>query len=76
MIEPAFPFPRMTTPDGYSFGPCAGMELRDYFAAKAMQALIARMNESEFEKKNGFADIAGMAFVVADLMMIERDELC
>ena len=45
----------------------SGMTLRDYFAAKAMQSLIVTHNES------GIPSIAGMAYLMADEMMKERD---
>ena len=45
-----------------------GMDLRDYFAAKAMQALLT--NDSFH-----FESIAGVAYLVAENMM-EARELC
>jgi len=42
-----------------------GMTLRDYFAAKAMQALI--------EKEVFFDDVASSAYKVADHMMKARE---
>jgi hypothetical protein len=44
-----------------------GMELRDYFAARAMQSLIITHTES------AIPDIASMAYMMADKMMEERD---
>ena len=44
---------------------CTGMTLRDYFAAKAMQALI--------EKEVFFDDVASSAYKVADHMMKARE---
>ncbi len=53
-----------------------GMELRDYFAAKAMQALItnsAVIEEIELEGAP-FPDVVSMmAYEVADKMMEARD---
>ena len=48
-----------------------GMTLRDYFAAKAMQALI---NRDEWQSTLGgiSRDTAFMAYVMADTMMQER----
>jgi hypothetical protein len=46
----------------------AGMSLRDYFAAKAMQALIARGSE----RKDPYTDIADHAGRFADAMLAER----
>jgi hypothetical protein len=58
---PAFPikdFPYMTSHDGLS--------MRDYFAAKAMQGLVANSNTNPM-------DIAKAAYVVADFMMKARE---
>jgi hypothetical protein len=44
-----------------------GMELRDYFAAKAMQVFI---NNPETEWSSDVRD----AYVVADKMLMERDK--
>ena len=48
-----------------------GMTLRDYFAAKAMQALI---NRDEWQSTLGeiSRDTAFMAYVMADAMLQER----
>ena len=51
---PAFPLPNMNT----------GMTLRDYFAAKAMQALI--------DNDNLFFEIPTRAYEIADAMMAAR----
>lgn len=48
---------------------CAGMELRDYFAAKAMQAMIGNCEGSNFDD---FV-IAQEAYQMADFMMTERE---
>jgi hypothetical protein len=52
---PAFPLPNMNT----------GMTLRDYFAAKAMQALI--------DNDNLFFEIPTRAYEIADAMMKARE---
>jgi len=44
-----------------------GMTLRDYFAAKAMQGLIA-------EGATGYEDIAFFAYKYADAMLKAREE--
>ena len=44
-----------------------GMELRDYFAARAMQSLIITDTDSKMDQ------IASFAYMMADLMMEERD---
>lgn len=43
-----------------------GMTLRDYFAAKAMQGLVANSNTNPM-------DIAKAAYVIADFMMKARE---
>ncbi len=47
----------------------AGMDLRDYFAAKAMQAMIGNCEGSNFDD---FV-IAQEAYQMADFMMTERE---
>ena len=61
---PAFP----TTMHNYGDGKYAshGMTLRDYFAAKAMQALI--------DKEVFFDDVAESAYKVADHMLRVREQ--
>ena len=44
-----------------------GMPLRDYFAARAMQSLIITDTDSKMDQ------IASFAYMMADLMMEERD---
>ena len=44
-----------------------GLELRDYFAAKAMQALLAKTGWSDFK------DITRGAYVIADDMIKQRE---
>lgn len=44
-----------------------GMTLRDYFAAKAMQGLIARIPMSGTEQ-------ASFAYLIADAMLTERNK--
>ena len=57
MNQPAFPTPLHSG---------NGMTLRDYFAAKAMQGLVANSNTNPM-------DIAKAAYVVADFMMKARE---
>jgi hypothetical protein len=60
---PAFPLQSI----GPDFTPgYAGMTLRDYFAAKALQGLLA---SSEF---NSFEGYASAAYTAADAMLAER----
>ena len=56
---PAFPLPQQS--------PWGGMSLRDYFAAKAMQAFIQR---GQFE----YEEFAKAAYYMADAMMKEREK--
>ena len=52
------------------------MTLRDYFAAKAMQALLQQLGQNPFQSGETIAQRAAMipkaAFQVADLMIKER----
>ena len=63
---PAFP----TTMHNYGDGKYAshGMTLRDYFAAKAMQGMLADPSTPEI------MDIAGAAYEVADAMLKAREK--
>ena len=64
--EPAFPLHNHGTQSlGLHF---TGMTLRDYFAAKAMQAFISSSNLQVFED----ARIAKAAYKIADAMMEAR----
>ena len=47
-----------------------GLELRDYFAAKAMQALITSMHEHDISE---YSEIAHDAYLAADAMLAERE---
>ena len=55
----------------------AGMDLRDYFAAKAMQGLLANahMGDSALHDsaEEWLSDITGTAYEMADAMMKARD---
>ena len=54
-----------------------GMDLRDYFAAKAMQGLLANthMGDSALHDnaEEWLSDITGTAYEMADAMMKARD---
>jgi hypothetical protein len=54
--------------------PNAGMDLRDYFAAKAMQAIITKCDEKSSEIEHIDSWIGDYAYVVADAMMKTRKE--
>lgn len=60
MIE----FPPQAFPDEDN----AGMDLRDYFAAKAMQALLSEYPSSENDVKR----ICRGAYLIAEAMLDER----
>lgn len=50
-----------------------GMTLRDYFAAKAMQAAL-RNNQGAMPGDVPFPDIASGAYAMADAMLAERSK--
>ncbi len=50
-----------------------GMTLRDYFAAKAMQGLIAASGDAEGTVNYGDAAVAKCAYSMADAMLKARD---
>ena len=66
MNEPAFPNPRW---EGWG-DPQAGMSLRDYFAAKAMQAIIS--DKEMIASLGSHESIATASYKVADAMMEAR----
>lgn len=48
-----------------------GMTLRDYFAAKAMQAILSE--DPEYHQKYQFIDLAHFSYKCADAMLKERE---
>ena len=62
---PAFP----VLSDNVSFPTWFGMTLRDYFAAKAMQSLVAA-----FPKGNDEDGVCFSAYAIADAMIKARSE--
>lgn len=62
--EPAFPV------DSAAEHQYCGMTLRDYFAAKAMQAAISS-SDRDFDDMGG-ADIAAYSYSLADAMLAAR----
>ena len=65
---PAFPTPRYERGDMYSLG----MTLRDYFAAKAMQGMLACSNlDAKLKADAGL--IATSAYQFADAMLKARE---
>ncbi len=84
----AFPIPGGVSADGYTFNPTGGMSLRDYFAAKALAAIIANGEES-LDARDVWSDgppgdeiprewdawtgsVAVRAYHYADAMLAER----
>ena len=65
MNQPAFP-----TFNGMSDMQTQGMTLRDYFAAKAMQAML--YENSDYYQKYGFIDLADFSYICADAMLKAR----
>lgn len=52
-----------------------GMELRDYFAAKAMQAFLTTPREGNFAESTSSAHmVVECAYHIADMMLRERDK--
>jgi hypothetical protein len=68
MNTPAFPSPRW---EGWG-SPQEGMTLRDYFAAKAMQGLLAGLLADRMDVK--WQNIAIDAYRQADAMMKAREQ--
>ena len=68
---PAFPSKKRIYRAGYvtnEFEPIEGMTLRDYFAAKAMQAILSNPNYELPDEK-----LAGSSYVIADVMLKARE---
>ena len=61
--EKAFPNPHLRSDDGIT--------VRDYFAAKAMQALLS---DSDWRQDMDFKDTAFAAYRQADAMLKAREE--
>ena len=77
MTQSAFPYQEIL-PDGMAnLTPQRGMTLRDYFAAKAMQGLIAspRMPLPAAQKGLDVTDVmvADLAYKMADAMLKARE---
>lgn len=62
-------FPRETS----DFAPAQdGMDLRDYFAAKAMQALIPETMRRSLTLEGWSAEVSRRAYLMAEAMISER----
>ena len=64
----AFPT-TMQSWDIYNGRDLSGMDLRDYFAAKAMQGLLSTVKDEEWQ----YDEVAAVAYEMADVMMKERE---
>ena len=75
---PAFPSTQQYFPQDTNYEEAAGMSLRDFFAAKAMQGWVASAPVISGEPMNGSAEmaeqIAGASFVLADAMLKAREQ--
>jgi hypothetical protein len=67
---PAFPQINQWDTDRMRMGP-SGMELRDYFAGKAMAAMVAHYGN---EGDEPCETCARLAYEMADAMMLERSK--
>lgn len=76
MNPSAFPSPGVVMTDGRQQGCYEGMTLRDYFAAAAMQGLLANPKLADEIKKQGGAHsgwIERSSYSWADSMLKERE---
>ena len=76
---PAFPYGvKSVVRDGYGEGERvidyneAGMTLRDYFAAAALQGWYASMDDAPFPDKGAMSNLVEMFYETADAMLKER----
>jgi hypothetical protein len=67
-------FPLNIKDSGRPYDYYHGMDLRDYFAAKAMQAIITNPPTFRGNKMNGETDVAIGSYVIADAMMKAREK--
>ena len=70
-------FPTVTTNNEGNEVRCGGMDLRDYFAAKAMQGLVNHKGEIEGQGLDWNSDIqlvSEMSYEIADAMMKAREQ--
>jgi len=66
---PAFPVEVIYTQENEKFN---GMTLRDYFAAKAMQAMAEGRGAANLEQ-GGYVAVSMMAYKMADAMLKARE---
>ena len=66
---PAFPFPAYTYPNGEINHGEGGMTLRDYFAAKALQGMLAENGGGPMRNNT----LAEFSYEIADAMLKARE---
>jgi hypothetical protein len=66
--NPAFPSPNNVRAGDIITGGHAGMTLRDYFAAKAMQGMLAAQAKASIERRSE------VAYEIADAMLEARSK--
>ncbi len=67
---PAFPIPISLGESWQGMAPCDGMTLRDYFAAKALAAMLANPDKEGTKRgKAGLMFFPGYAYEWADAML-------
>jgi len=83
---PAFPSAPTVSPMGYLYRPadigCTGLSIRDYFAAKALQGLVANQDDRIYVTPNVmtleewrtslYQEDAKFCYRMADAMLAER----
>jgi hypothetical protein len=69
---PAFPCEVLGIDGHGEYMPLQGMTLRDYFAGKAMEGILASNTEHEHEDAHIFDAIAEAAYKMADAMLKAR----
>ena len=74
MTEYAFPFPHEPIADLEGGKQTRGLTLRDYFAAKAMQATIGILFDSNESKEDIAKRVAKGAYLFADAMLEARTQ--
>ena len=67
---PAFPVPLNPGQSWSEMGPCDGMTIRDYFAAKAMQSYLLDKDRDSFMPDQW----ANAAYQMADAMLAARTQ--
>ncbi|MGX9694439.1 hypothetical protein ACTJNK_29150 [Achromobacter anxifer] len=71
---PAFPVPLHPGQSYQGHAPCDGMTLRDYFAAKALPAVVQVCGGDTMHGMRQADYFAGRAYELADAMLTARDQ--